>query len=312
MPSWQENKLLLATLGGLLVAYLVVSSFVLVPNAMEVRRIRSEREEALKEKIDELFGSGRSIPELKRSYEQSNAELQERLELLADELSRPFPDPLIPPDELDHRQAYVRDTLEILEGEILKSAGDRNVMWAAGKGEAPLGLTISPEYTESLEQDLSLLRRMRTAADFARLLLRHSEEPHAGGVKNLLQVRELKPQAGVLTGPPPQFIREYRVTADLTVSLPGLMRILHACTASEQFFLVKKLTLSAEPGNRQAQLVVRRRRREEGGREITRWAEHYYEVRMTVARMEVVDTEAEAQETEKPKKKGPPTAVPHG
>ncbi|MFH0910052.1 MAG: hypothetical protein V1918_00870 [Planctomycetota bacterium] len=302
MRFWEENRLFLAVLGAFCALYALLSLFVIGPNATLESQTRQRRDKAMKKVREELFTAGFPLTELEQRYQESNTHLSKQWKVLDENLSRPFPAKLIPEENLERRQAYVRETLGKLEEEISKLAGDRKVDWPAGAGKAPLGLVIPPIYDESLEKDISYLQQMINAKEFAELLLRQSEE--ADGRRNLLRVQKLKPSEETLAGPLPAFIREYAVDVEMIVSLRGLMRILHACSDPKPTFILKKLAVSAVPESRRTLIQEEPMSAlAQGERVVMRKPEHYYKVAAVFARMEVFEPQATTA-PEEPKSEG--------
>jgi hypothetical protein len=298
MRFWDENRWTILAVGGVLFGLLVVYLAVLGPNAAAVQRLAETREEELKDARETFFpeeSAGLPLRALQERYERRNRELAGALAELETRLSRPFPEGLVPAEKAGQVQSYLRDQLSIFRKEVAREVGSRPYL-SMSEQAAGLGFTLSDELKESPEQARSWLKQLHTVREALALVLSLSEAPD--GTPGLVELAAVQRHPDRLTGPEPPFVREFPVELRLVANQETLLRLLHACSQPEQFFVVQGLDFSAEPAERLSRVRVEPARRLPDGRIRTvRRSEHYYTVNLRLARVVVADLQ-KAQEEE--------------
>lgn len=296
MPGWEEYKQTVVLVAAFLGLWLLVYLLVLGPNAEEVDRLEVTLESELGKEWETFFDPEEEEQQVRVSvlthlHQEQNRQLEGRLKELEESLSRPFPSPLIPAENMSKRQSYVRQVLREHSLELREQAGHRNVHLS--EEAETLGLNLPLEMVEDLGQDLDWLRQIHVAADVYRLLLKYSEE--ADETKNLLAIHRLAPQAGGWAGPRPHFFQTFPVRVEVTMNLRGVMRVLWACRESETALVVRALEVDASPEARGALVVTKELARQaDGSRVVRKQAEHYYRVRFELSRLVLGDVKAAA------------------
>ncbi len=292
MRFWEEYRFLIGVAGGFLFLWLVAHLVFFGPHAEAVQQIHEDTESAVGDDLERFFpeSGGTKIRLLQKIYDQRNAELSDRLQVLVERLSRPFPDPLYPPEKEPLLRQHVREEYRQLRERLLRQAGNRGVAFSE-QAALLLGNELPDTFEESRAQDLSWLRQMLLVREFVELTLNVSEEPD-GGPANLLEIVRLAPGSGGPAGPVPTFFDSHPLEAELVLSLPGLVRLLETFSQPGAFYAVHEVTILADAPQRDA----RRHRHPpialpDGGKLLRTETTHYYTVRLRLARLVANDVE---------------------
>jgi len=272
-------------LGFVLLMWLPMHWLILAPDTARIEALREERRTALAPTIETSFGSGESVAAVRAQFQTANEELRQTLDKLEEIIDQPLPQPLLPVDKLGRHQAYTREVLERLQAEVRRAAESMGVR--LGSAAATLGLELPEAYGESIEQDLLWLEQMHASRDLLRTLF--EAIPPRGGERDLLAVEEIEPFEAETSGQEPSFVRELPLELELTITLQGLIRFLHACASAQTHYTVEDLLLDADPEARRGAALETARSLPDGGRVLTSRTLHAYRVRLRLVRVELTE-----------------------
>ncbi len=301
MPFYERHRHLIMILGGFLLLLGALRLFLLGDYYETAVRMDREFDGEIQKRIEKLCNTSAPalVDYLNRQYENANVELERRLEALEQQRHFEFASekkPLIP--ESMHAPTYVRQQLRLARDDMDKKLGTFKRVQLGDEAKT-LGMNLPEETDETVKRDLEWMRQIIALRRFVDALLEVPEDPQDKPA--LLALHTIKPLDTVKTGTPPTFMREYRVEAEITISLNGLMRLLQIFSRPKTFHVVQAVDVRSTPEVRlsdQHQTVPPNRRTGK------LWYSHYYRVRLRVATLTIMsekDQEKERRSQVKPR-----------